>query len=972
MKKEDSSSNRNNASKLEHKANKSKRLSKKSYLFCYISIIIIIGTLIGGLIWQFNIDQASDYEKVDLKIALITANDDYNKELYQKLDLDKYVTVERFKEKELTTTILNEFDIAIVSNVDLSNSTIGHIKSFLQSEQKSLIYLIDENSDGTDLVNLNITKTIKLEHFDGDNEVGYGICKETDEQEKLVSGIPWKTMPEIRNYTRLQGEDFYTGDAKESEVVLKDSADKNSGDIYLHYKNLKNGGKIYTFTIWFDEKVNKQEITDSWPYMGYFFYSMFMSLEDEPIPSYESWPHSPVPHFGEILIFALVFGSLGVGSFLIFIYAHKYSKEHPLKDVEALETEEEAQAKEDAREKIENLKKEQEPLDKTGVKKIKEITEKEDFSYEEIEGTLPDYLKGWNSVGLHRQIGGFWTVFFILLLLVLPGAGFFLWLFPTFVFPSPSGQGFYSFVVNFFGALWIFADLGTTIWMTRKFAAYRISNPKKAIASAQCFIWFQVLTGSFQIIGVGFIGAIGFPSTIYAHLTFVFVWYSIYQWLGFFLVFINILNSLQRVDVAGTGAAIIAPLFVVFQVVIVPIFIQWGANDPSIGIALGGAVGSSIANFVTYLGLFLVSRFVFQKTFGYKGNTIFRVDFDWDMFKDMLKFGIKYAPGQALVPLVWMLQVVLLSIYLDNYNNWLGYWNIAYTVIQVSAVIGLFSQSINPALSEALENDKHKLLNYDLSASVKWINNFNFWISAAMFAIIVPLILAITPEQFQPVAVLMPLLVLFQLLGPYSWLGDAVFAGMNHPLYATITWAVEQGARALLMIIFIPIFAGDPTIGIFSIMFAYIPALILKNIVVWMLIKKKVAPDFKVYPFKTFIAPAFAGICFYFVIFFVLFITGGGLIGAIIGAIIALVLGPFIFFFLSGLFGGWSYNGLEEFRRSVSIMSVAGKVSTGLYYCCKAGAKVSPWSEVGNIDSYKEARVEAWELTLAKKKLENF
>ena len=134
MKKEDSSSNRNNASKLEHKANKSKRLSKKSYLFCYISIIIIIGTLIGGLIWQFNIDQASDYEKVDLKIALITANDDYNKELYQKLDLDKYVTVERFKEKELTTTILNEFDIAIVSNVDLSNSTIGHIKSFLQSE----------------------------------------------------------------------------------------------------------------------------------------------------------------------------------------------------------------------------------------------------------------------------------------------------------------------------------------------------------------------------------------------------------------------------------------------------------------------------------------------------------------------------------------------------------------------------------------------------------------------------------------------------------------------------------------------------------------------------------------------------------------------------------------------------------------------------------------------------------------------
>ncbi|MHA1147514.1 MAG: oligosaccharide flippase family protein [Promethearchaeota archaeon] len=976
--------------KSKHKVTQTRRKPKKAYAFIVFSIIFIVIILTGGLIWQDHMEQVSKYQEVELDIALITSNDSYNKDLYNKLNLDDGITVDQYKEQNIESNTLQNYDVVIVSNVDLSKQTRTYIANYIAaSEDNSVIFLIDENTSGNDLEALNITNNNDLKRFNGDNEVGYGICKPTGEQEQLTDALEfdsifgkedtWNTMPEIYNYSILEVSDFYLNDAKDFDVVLKDYSSKDSDDVFLFYKDLEIGGQYLIFTIWFDAELNRKEITESWPYMGYFFYACYMFLEGEDIPTYRDWPYSPVPTVSEIILIAIIIGSLAISSFIIFIAAYLYSIKNPLPEITALETEEEIEAKKKALQKVEDLREQaeedfnEEELDK--LKKLKEA--KEVYTFEEIEATLPDYCKGWEAVGLHRQVGGFWTIFFIALLLIIPAAAFFLWLFPAVIFPSPSGQGFYNFATNFFTAFWIFADLGTTNWMMRKFAAYRVSEPKKAISSAQCYLWFQVLSGAFQIILVGFLGAIGFPDTIYAHLTYVFVWYCLYQWLGFFMVYIQMINALQRVDVAGAGIAILAPLLLLVQMVIVPLSMQWGAANPRIGLALGGAIGASVANFVTNLGLFFVSWWIFRKVFvGSTGLTIFRVDFDWEMFSDMLKFGIKYAPGQALVPLVWTLQVILLSIYLDNYNNWLGYWNIAYTVVQVSVIIGAFAATLIPALSEAFENGKHTLVNYNIVSSLKWTNNFNFWISSAMFAISVPLVYALVPPEFKNVALLMPLLVLYQLLGPYSWVGDSVLAGMNHPTYATISWTVEQGLRAVLLIIFIPILAVDPQFGMFSVLFAYIPGLTLKNIFMWLLIKKKVVPELKIYWFKVFIAPAIAGLIFFVIIVAILnlmvFLTGSSLIGCLIAAVVAFVIGPFVYFFFSGLCGGWSEYDLEEFKRSTSIMSFAGRPSLWLYNCCRIGARISPWSEKGIIAIYPQARIEAWELTLEKKKIENF
>ncbi|MFX0098474.1 MAG: oligosaccharide flippase family protein, partial [Candidatus Hodarchaeota archaeon] len=875
----------------------------------------------------------------------------------------------------IANTTLSSYNVAIVSNVDLSNATRTFLLEFVNSSSdKSIIFLIDENTDGEDLKFMNITADSSLTSFDGNNSLGYGICKNTAEKPALTNTLPWNTLPEIYQYTVLDPSGFYTVDASDSCVILKDGSSENSDDVFLFYKNLTAGGQVMVFTIWFDYSLNLYEITESWPYLGFFFYSCMTWLEGGNIPQYADWPQSSTPKLvPDIVGYALFFGSLAIGSFVVFIAISKYCEKHPLKKIVALETEEEIKQKKAVEEKLKALEEvnDQEQDSAGDVDLTKLSLDDESLMDEELEANLPDYLKGWHTVGLHRQIGGFWSMFFIMLALILPVGFFFLWLFPEYIFPSPSGLGYYNFVVDFFGALWVFADLGTSVWMTRNFAAYRVKEPEKAIKVVQCFLWFQVLSGAFQIITVGFLGAVGFPHTIYAHLTFVFTWYSIFQWLGFFLVYINILNSLQRTDVAGVGFGSIALLTTVFQVIIVPFFIQFGQADPRIGTALGGAIGSSIANFATNLIVFFVSWKVFQKTFGYSGKSIYRVDFDWSLFKDMLQFGFKYVIGQAFVPIAYTVQVLLLSIYLDNYSNWLGYWNIAYTVSLVGQVMAVFGMSAGPAISEAKENDMMELVKYDIISSMKWMNNGTFYLNFALLGIIGPLITAITPPEFASVATLMPLLILFNIIGPYAWIGDFVFAGLNKPTLASAVWIAEQIIRIILLVIFIPIFGKNPRIGIYTLMFAYIPAIAVKDVLVWIFMKRLI-PGLKTYPFKTFIAPLLAGACFYGVIMLLFFLLGSDIIMTLLITLFALFMGSFIYFFLSGLFGGWSENALNEFKRSIAVMRAARKITNLLYKCCKLGAKLSPWREKSNIDTYKKARIEAWQLTLMKRKIKDF
>lgn len=948
--------------------------SRSANRLSMISIIIIVVILTGGLAWKAAYDANSNYIELDYNIAFIHSNDGYNEQVFDKLSLDASFNFKLMEEEDLVETSLTNIDFIILSNVDLSDDSRAIVKTHVESsEQNAVIILMGNNTDGTDLNYLNIISNDNLINFiDNKSDLGYGICKDTGAVPELTASIPWNTLPEIKSYTRITEDQFELSDAKSSSVILKDYSSSDSEDVFLFHKDLKVGGQYLVYTMWFDSELNIQELTNGWPYMGYLFYSSVLYLKGQDIPNYNTWPYSPVPHFGDYLLIAFLLGGFSILLFVAFSLSRKKSEENPLKGIEAFETPEEIKAKESAREEIEKLKSQTMEvdlgLDDETLQKIKENK----CNYEEIECLLPDHLKGWNAIGIHRQISGFWTLFFALLIMILPLALFFLWIYPTFIFTTPSGMGYYNFVMSFFGALWVFSDFGTSYWAIRKFAAHRINEPKKAIASAQLFLWFQILSGSIQVVFVGFLGALIFPLTPWwPHLSLIFVWHSLYQWFGFAYVYVYILKAFQRSDVSNISEAAMAPIFMIVQGAFVPIFSIWGASTPSVGIALGGAIGSSVANLMSYVLLFIISWYLFKKSFGYSGTSVFRVDFSSDMVRDMFSFGWRFSIGHVLIPLVKMVEVILLSIYLDNYNNWLGYLSLITIVGQVYMVIDFFAKSMVPSIAEAQENDKNVLVNYNINAMLRWNNHFNFWLSSALLAIAVPLIFAISPSEFQGMAVLAPIVIGFQLIGPFSWMGDNVLIGTNNPSYIRNAWIIEQSIRFLLLLVFVPFFSINPQIGIFSIYFAYYPALFAKIFYVWILVKKKILTDLKIYWYKVFIVPALAGFILYGIVLLIMFIAGGGFIGAIIGAVAGLLGGPFLYYFLSGLLGGWSDDGLEEFTWSVKIMSIGGILGRALLKCCNYGAKISPWRDRGNIDIYVKARVEAWELTIIKKKIED-
>ena len=72
-------------------------------------------------------------------------------------------------------------------------------------------------------------------------------------------------------------------------------------------------------------------------------------------------------------------------------------------------------------------------------------------------------------------------------------------------------------------------DVGTSFALAKYFAQYRVKNPDKSIHYIQIFIWWQILTGMVQIILIALIGAIIFPQTNLAHMTWIFISYSIAQ-----------------------------------------------------------------------------------------------------------------------------------------------------------------------------------------------------------------------------------------------------------------------------------------------------------------------------------------------------------------------------------------------------------------------------------------------------------
>ncbi|NHJ03017.1 MAG: hypothetical protein EAX86_12850 [Candidatus Heimdallarchaeota archaeon] len=731
----------------------------------------------------------------------------------------------------------------------------------------------------------------------------------------LTNLIEWNSVPVIYNSTRfgLNSNVRIIVDDKENNALIFESTDNN----------------VVVITIWPEEIHNAEFI--QWPYFNYLIFLSEMQIKgvsDERIPIYADWAYSPVPHLSDTIFIGIGVIITSLITLIGFISARKYSRSNIIRqeDLEAMS--------------------------------------------EQI-----SVNNEWEEVGMHRQISGFLVQLFIGMLIILPNAIMTSLVFPLIILPSPQAAGFYDFTLRFFEALWLIFDLGTATVLVKFFSEHRVERPQRAIRYVQIFIWYQMISGIMQLFLISFLGSFIFPRTFLAHMSWVFVTHAFFQWPAFFIVFMLLFRAMNRIDFHQILNILLYGVFnITLQYLVIVIFRVVLGTNIIFGDSLAGAIGYSVGNYAVRLATFAVGLWMFKRL-GFSVKNLFRVDFSWIELKESLTFGIKWAFGNMWVPLGWFLQVFLLAMFLPNYTEQQGFFSIAFGFAGIVQLVGLFAESMLGGVSEAYHSKRKVLTQYYAVTSLKWAAFFDFFFVAVLMAIGPRFILGGAGEEWSGAAILIPFILIFHAFGYLSWLGDWMFAGSDRPGWAAISWIIEQGVRAGLLLIFIPqyqFFADTFNSPLVGIMFAYIPALIIKDIYMWWGIRKSAYFKFK---WKDLAYPGIvAPILTAFITYGITEILSSFIWqGEIITSVIILLLGTFpmiyLHSFIYGFLGGFDKNTLAEFRKAAYMSSGISILSRLLYKAAVLGTKISPLHDRFPISIYEEAAEEAKTLTQEKKVL---
>jgi O-antigen/teichoic acid export membrane protein len=735
------------------------------------------------------------------------------------------------------------------------------------------------------------------------------VPKESNATHPIKDSIPWNSVPTITNYTTVP--------LAGTILVETSSTDTDAG---LALISTNDDDRLIAFNM--IPRFDKNPELIEWPYFNYMLYLTIMSINDEAVETYANWDYSPVPHTLETILLGVSVVLTVIVTLGGYVFSRRYSKNS----------------------KIEH----------------KDLTE---ISKEET--------KKWEEVGMHRQLGGFLVQLFAGILIILPNAVMTALIFPAFILPSPQAVGFYDYTIKFFEALWLFFDFGTSVVLVKFFSEHRVKRPEHAIKYVQLFVWFQMISGIAQLFLISFIGSIVFPRTFLAHMSWLFVTHAFFQWPAFFLVFMYLFQAMNRIDLFQIlNLLLYAVLNITLQYLIIILFRYTLGNNPIFGQGLAGAIGYSVGFYVIQFATFLIGLFMFKRL-GFSLKTIFRIDFTWAEVKEALKFGTKWMMGAIMPPLGWFIQLFLLSRFLPNYTQQQGYFSIAWNFAMIVMLVGLFANGFLPAVSESYHAKKEVLTRYYTLSSLKWSAYFDWFLVGTLAAVGWRFIIGGAGAEWAPAGGLILWFLFFHAIGYFSWLGDWMFAGSDRPGWAAASWVIEQAIRAGLLAIFIPlngpIMANFPNSSpMILIMFAYFPALIIKNIFMWIMIRRNDYFKFKwkdLY-WQGLIAPLIsAGIIFGIMEGLFTLIWQGEIITSVVILLIGTLFGLYIFAFIASFFGAFDDNTLGELKTATEMAGGFKFMAKPLYKMSEWGAKISPLHNKFKVSIFEEAREEAKQLT---------
>ncbi|MHA1849056.1 MAG: hypothetical protein ACTSXU_15540, partial [Promethearchaeota archaeon] len=549
----------------------------------------------------------------------------------------------------------------------------------------------------------------------------------------------------------------------------------------------------------------------------------------------------------------------------------------------------------------------------------------------------------WDEIGLHKTLGGcFFRNFIFMVLATLISIATFSFVM-QYLIPFPTSKGYYDISQGLFALVFRIFDIGTAYGIERFIAEYFVKDKIKMMKYVQFYIWYQCFTGLIQVTGISLWILYSAPSGNFAYLTWVLLLINIKQYPGMLGTFRSVLRGVQRYDKTIILDFIDSEGFqFLTQIIFFLAGRYYGMTHPEIGELLGLSIGMVLGYYIDdFFNMWLAMHFFkkVMKPYGFTAKDAWRHDFDWDIFKECMKYGIGISWAPLISIAIGYVQLRMSLEIVPGYSTWIVLANLGKGF---GSSINMGDINITAPIAESLNNDKYELSNFYVSQAFKYWAFIAFSMGGIITVLvpILPKILLIIPtvaQQYQ-------LALIFVVPGMIAMIWDVPISQFTRILTAkgkvNFKSAIELTADISTLILwyfclyqwkiwafgqvgitFLFVLIGFPArTFIFLVYLFYIRRKILKiKISAWQTFGASIITYFVVFGLGLLFEATF----FYPVLNYTTSIMDP-VVATIITASISVLVILFgfmtiIFPFTYALFGGWDTFGLEVLRKSYLI-----------------------------------------------------
>lgn len=566
--------------------------------------------------------------------------------------------------------------------------------------------------------------------------------------------------------------------------------------------------------------------------------------------------------------------------------------------------------------------------DATDINSPKEIKDISEVDADEL----------WENIGFHRPLGG--TLYNIPFLLITAFLGLGLMTFYLhYLYPFPESMGYRSAATGIFSLMFYAFDLGTMNLLNRFLGESNVKDPKKMILYVQYFIWYQMITGLIQTTAISIYALFIVPRNELAYAVWIMLIYSTVQYPGFLGIFRGILGALQQYHRTIVLNFIAGEFFQRITEIGFVILGRWyGQQNPLIGEILGIAIGATIGFYIDDFIATVLSAYFFQKYMkGYdiKVKDCFRHDFDKQLVKTCLSWGIRSGLPNFMWTLNTFISLALWITYVPQYTTFLALSNVAGAIGTAMGV----SIDLGGAISESYFNGKKVLAQYYVSQAFRYTGILQCLMLSGILivlGVIEPIFMFLQLENYVlGIAFIIPKMVR-EIQQPYNNIAENTTTSTGH-INFQMSIDVFEGVFAIFSNYFFIAWLKIPQIfGFRAIVWlipcAELPAIVAKVLISYIYVHKKII-KIQIPWYQTYIGPIITTFIIYLVgelyvkIVFTPLSQYNMWVAIVLSIFVLIGIVIFVYMPLTGLVGVWDTSSIEQLRRAVKI-SGPGKIFT--------------------------------------------